>query len=128
MVDESRTARASALEEKRRKLVEMRARREQRGDVDIATVRAAASSNLDDYIDGLLNVPAASAADDVEPLDDAEHVPVNTGSESTVAAFPSQEGQTQTKNNVIANKNKVSDICPMVIFAAAPCMPTSFKN
>lgn len=112
MVDESRTARASALEEKRRKLVEMRARREQRGDVDIATVRAAASSNLDDYIDGLLNVPAASAADDVQQLVDAEQVPVNTGSESTVAAFPSQEGQTQTKNNVIAVAGPVQKVTP----------------
>ena len=99
MADESRTARASALEEKRRKLVEMRARREQRGDVGIATVRAAASSNLDDYIDGLLSVPAAGASDDASQLND---VPVATDYETGTAAVPSHEGQTQTNNNVIA--------------------------
>jgi len=59
MADESRTARASALEEKRRKLVEMRARRDQRGDASTTAARTAASSNLDEYIDGLLSAPAA---------------------------------------------------------------------
>lgn len=50
----ARAQRASALEEKRRRLEDLKKRRERRGE-DTAKVKAAA--NLDDYIDGLLKEP-----------------------------------------------------------------------
>jgi dynein intermediate chain, cytosolic len=93
MADESRNARAQALEEKRRKLEEMRARREQRGDTaaGASAGRAAASSNLDEYIDGLLSSPAA-AGDAPPPVQD----PVEIAAAVSLQAVP------QTQDNVIA--------------------------
>lgn len=64
MADAARTQRQSALEEKKKRLEELKARRQQRttpnvSAEDAARSRTAASANLDDYIDGLLQVPAA---------------------------------------------------------------------
>lgn len=50
----SRAQRASALEEKRRKLEELKKKRALRSGGDATEARKAASSNLDEYIDGLL--------------------------------------------------------------------------
>ena len=68
MADEARQQRQKALEEKKKKLEELRARRQQRVSTqagaagEAAPSRAAAASNLDDYIDGLLQTPAAGAS------------------------------------------------------------------
>jgi dynein intermediate chain len=64
MADEARTQRQSALEEKKKRLEELKARRQQRttshvSAEDATRSRNAASANLDDYIEGLLQVPAA---------------------------------------------------------------------
>eukprot|EP00977_Amphora_coffeiformis_P014986 scaffold4278_cov173-Amphora_coffeaeformis.AAC.9 len=50
----SRSQRAAALEEKRRKLEELKKKRALRSGGDATAARQAASSNLDEYIDGLL--------------------------------------------------------------------------
>lgn len=57
----ARTQRAAALEEKRRRLDDLKKRRERRGE-DTAKVKASASANLDEYIDGLLSQPTGGAA------------------------------------------------------------------
>ena len=100
MADESRNARAQALEEKRRKLEEMRARREQRGDTTAGASagRAAASSNLDDYIDGLLSSPATatSTAATIEDTPQPLKAPVE------ITAAVSSQAVPQSQDNVIA--------------------------
>lgn len=55
----ARAQRATALEEKRRRLEDLKKRRERRGE-DTAKVKASATANLDEYIDGLLKEPSAS--------------------------------------------------------------------
>jgi hypothetical protein len=62
----ARAQRASALEEKRRRLDDLKKRREVRGQ-DTARVHATATANLDEYIDGLLKEPDAVAAESKEP-------------------------------------------------------------
>lgn len=59
MADAARSQRAAALEEKKRKLEEIKARRSRRiaGSEDVVTARALASSNLDEDIDRLLQTP-----------------------------------------------------------------------
>ena len=64
MADAARSQRQAALEEKKKRLEELKARRQQRttnnvSAQDAAKAKIAASSNLDDYIDGLLKVPAS---------------------------------------------------------------------
>jgi dynein intermediate chain len=64
MADAARSARSAALEEKKRRLEELKARRNQRNEVDSTTkaaIRTGASANLDEYIDDLLKAPAAAA-------------------------------------------------------------------
>lgn len=65
MADAARVQRQAALEEKKKRLEELKARRQQRGTTNLSAedqVRAKteASANLDDYIEGLLNVPSAA--------------------------------------------------------------------
>ena len=67
-MDQIKAKRAAALEEKRRRLDELKARRSQRsvGSNSSSAVSASKTGNLDEYIDGLLNsaapvVPAMSA-------------------------------------------------------------------
>lgn len=57
----SRADRAKALEDRKRRLEELKKRRKGR-EADTAKVKAAASANLDDYIDGLLRQPGAAEA------------------------------------------------------------------
>ena len=103
MADESRTARASALEEKRRKLEEMRARREQRGDPGSAAVRTVASSNLDEYIDGLLSAPTAAV--DAMPKQKTIVATEASKDEGTSTSAPAETDtavESQKEDNVIA--------------------------
>lgn len=65
MADAARAQRQKALEEKKKRLEELKARRTQRASnfvsaQDAAKAKIAASSNLDKYIDGLLKVPNAN--------------------------------------------------------------------
>jgi len=66
MADAARSQRQAALEAKKKRLEELKARRQQRATnsvsaQDAAKAKIAASSNLDDYIDGLLRVPGSSS-------------------------------------------------------------------
>ena len=68
MADEARASRQKAIADKKKRLEELKARRNKRSTAGAAGVSAdankaksAASANLDDYIDGLLKVPAAKA-------------------------------------------------------------------
>lgn len=103
MADEARAQRAAALEEKKRRLAELKARGARRSkrdgdDAAKATTKAAASSNLDEYIDGLLKSPAAV----VPPSADAK--PTENGTEPPLVEEPKQIGESATdgKDNVIA--------------------------
>jgi len=65
MADAARAQRQKALEEKKKRLEELKARRTQRASnfvsaQDAAKAKIAASPNLDKYIDGLLKVPNAN--------------------------------------------------------------------
>lgn len=60
----SRAQRSSALEERRKRLAEMRAQRERRTE-DTAQVQASATANLEEYIDGLLQQPGAEGRQEV---------------------------------------------------------------
>ena len=65
MADEARVQRQKALADKKKRLEELKARRQQRSTTtqvsahDLAKEKVAASANLDDYIEGLLQAPAA---------------------------------------------------------------------
>jgi WD40 repeat protein len=63
----ARAQRATALEEKRRRLEDLKKRREVRSQ-DTARVHASATANLDEYIDGLLKEPDTGAVDSKDPL------------------------------------------------------------
>lgn len=98
----ARAQRAVALEEKRKRLEELKARRNQRGaeSTASASTKVASSSNLDEYIDDLLKKPgpAGVVVPPVAPASSADAYDL-------VAETPaSQEAQasSQTSNNVIA--------------------------
>jgi dynein intermediate chain len=63
MADEARQQRQKALADKKKRLEELKARRQQRGTQTVGAPevsRGAAAANLDEYIEGLLQVPATS--------------------------------------------------------------------
>lgn len=67
MADDRRSQHQQALADKRKKLEELRARRQQRSTqtvsaTETARARISAAANLDNYIDGLLREPATQAA------------------------------------------------------------------
>lgn len=99
---EARVQRAAAMEEKRRRLEEMRQRRARR-DEDTAKVKAQVTSNLDEYIDGLLSQPSAAGAGGEAPAVAASKPngappPENT----TVGEAPPKGGAEVPDSNVIA--------------------------
>jgi dynein intermediate chain len=101
---ESRTQRAAALEEKRRRLEELKQRRSRRGE-DTANVRASASANLDEYIDGLLSQPSTESVRLTESDADtvAELVPsTQNGTVAAIVSTKSASSSTTTTNNVFA--------------------------
>ena len=89
--------RKKALDEKKRRLEELKARRAQRGtqivsETEQVKARIEASSNLDDYIDGLLSSTKAPI-EDAEATTNAVTVPASTRAASeTQAPTSSQEG------------------------------------
>ena len=99
MADEARSQRAAALEEKKRRLEELKSRRNRR-DTEPAAVKAS-SANLDEYIDGLLKTTAP--ATDVE-----QPKPAEADAPELVSEIPSTNGEatttdaSTTSNNVIA--------------------------
>lgn len=74
MADEARVQRQAALADKKKRLDELKARRNQRGttasqaDGNVAKAKAVASTNLDDYIDGLLKAPATTTSASAESV------------------------------------------------------------
>lgn len=93
MADEARSQRAAALEEKKRRLEELKARRNLR-DTEPAAAKAK-SANLDEYIDGLLKTSAPPP-----PLKEESDFPT-----PVVAQPPETTSETvkeQTSDNVIA--------------------------
>jgi dynein intermediate chain len=99
----SRTQRASAMEEKRRRLDELKKRKSQRSE-DTAKVKANASANLEDYIDGLLSEPAAGTP---TPPTDRKTAETSEGSTAETQAggadaTASSSSKPSDTNNVIA--------------------------
>jgi dynein intermediate chain len=96
MADEARTQRAAALEEKKRRLEELKARRNRR-DTEPAVAKPT-SANLDEYIDGLLKTSA--------PLPPLKEEPDQPTPAAEAAAQPQESARKtpkeQTGDNVIA--------------------------
>ncbi|KAL3921471.1 MAG: hypothetical protein SGILL_002729, partial [Bacillariaceae sp.] len=96
MADAARSQRAAALEEKKRRLEELKARRQQRATSNVtaqeqAQVRIQASANLDDYIDGLLQVPAGGAGG-TGAAPPATVVPTTNNDSATTTSSPVENG------------------------------------
>lgn len=102
----SRTQRASALEEKRRRLEDLKKRRERRGE-DTANLKASVTANLDDYIDGLLSQPTGGTSDDSHKNHE-EHV---------AALEPARQDSTDDdgKSTQSAMSNVIADAAPAPI-------------
>jgi len=111
MADAARAQRQAALEEKKKRLEELKARRQQRATnsvsfQDAAKAKIAASSNLDDYIDGLLKVPGSSSNSSRTP----------TNETVTTSVSPTENGSTivdritKTSESVSSSENKITDV------------------
>jgi dynein intermediate chain len=97
MADEARSQRAAALEEKKRRLEELKARRNRR--VDTASeAPPKATANLDEYIDGLLKSSAPSAPPTL--VEDKEIPKAEISAETTEAA--AETAKERESSNVIA--------------------------
>jgi dynein intermediate chain, cytosolic len=94
----ARTQRAAALEEKRRRLEDLKKRRENRG-ADTAKVKASASANLDEYIDGLLSQPASGTTVEAKTTNEEQSTAVEQIKEEENDDGKSMQS---TKSNVIA--------------------------
>jgi dynein intermediate chain len=116
MADEARSQRQAALADKKRRLDELKARRNQRGstatqaDGNIAKAKAVASTNLDDYIDGLLKAPASTTP---------------APAEAATAAPNASEQQRQPQD---ANKEAPKTIDNVIAEAAPAPMTSSVKH
>ena len=114
---DSRAQRATALEEKRRRLEDLKKRRERRGE-DTAKVKA--SANLDEYIDGLLNEPGDGSVADLD-LSKTVSVDINGlggGDEATaVSTNAAANGDAKSTASKSSGANNV-------IAEAAPPPPT----
>ena len=122
MADAARSQRQSALEEKKKRLEELKARRQQRttnnaSTQDVANAKIAASTNLDDYIEGLLKVPATAASS--QPT--AAGV-ISTNSEM----IPSMGSSALTENGSINSDSKNSE--PMTSSSFEKIADTSIPN
>jgi hypothetical protein len=83
--DEARVQRQKALADKKKRLDELKARRQQRGSQTVtpleqAQAKVAASANLEEYIEGLLKVPAATLT---APAASAPVVAADTGAKAS---------------------------------------------
>jgi hypothetical protein len=106
----ARSQRASAMEEKRKRLEELKARRNQRGaDSTTVSTKVSSSSNLDEYIDDLLKQPGAAVAASLE------ETPALV-SESEDPPRPKSPGipkHVASENNVIAEVASQASVLPV---------------
>lgn len=113
MADAARAQRQAALEAKKKRLEELKARRQQRANQnsisaqDAAKAKIAASSNLDDYIDGLLKVPGSAATS----------TRTTATSETMMSSVsPTENGSTavdsisKTSESATSSENKAADV------------------
>jgi len=94
MAEDARTQRAAALEEKKRRLEELKARRNRRADEPAA---AKTTANLDEYIDGLLKAPAPT-----QPAVVVDEETASEAVETTTKGTETSQEQAPHENNVIA--------------------------
>lgn len=90
-MSESRAQRQAALEERRRRIAELREARSRRQE-DTARVQASATANLDDFVTGLLNEPSPVPVAEEEE----EDVETQTSSQQQEAAAATPESGSAT--------------------------------
>ena len=125
MADEARVQRQAALEAKRKRLEELKARRKQRatGSVsaqDQAKAKIAASSNLETYIDGLLNNPGQapnSAQPTTRETVTSAVTPMENGSASV-------DSSAKLSESAPSSDSKAADVSAPVQQSAAPVIKT----
>jgi hypothetical protein len=112
MADEARVQRQAALADKKQRLDELKARRNQRTHADAgsraeaAKVKTAASTNLNEYIDGLLKTPtAASGAEETSLASMAVGGENGNGTAAAGGAAALQQVSAPTSDNAIAESS-----------------------
>lgn len=113
---ESRAQRATALEEKRRRLDDLKKRRDVRGQ-DTARVHASATANLDEYIDDLLKEP------DVQSVAGKDHVPLASGKSNEDEDTPVLQlsnGRSDPQPAAGSTVDATSDLNVVAVSAPAP--------
>ena len=123
MADAARSQRQAALGEKKKRLEELKARRQQRttnnvSNQDAAKAKTAASSNLDDYIDGLLKVPASS---NTVLTTNSEAM---SSSQSPTENVSSGVDNTSKKSEPTSSSEKVADVSTRIQHSALPMVKT----
>ena len=111
--NEARTARQKALAEKKRRLEELKARRQNRPSASANTSSASDASNggnnnLDEYIDSLLKTSAPGLAPVASGTNSAEESAVDT-TENAVANNASEDKANNNETQIIANTNNEND-------------------
>ena len=125
MADTGRSQRQAALEAKKKKLEDLRARRLQRttnavSTQDAAKVKIASSSNFDAYIDGLLKVPGSSSN-----ITRVAAIETTTSSVSpTENGSASVDGNTKNSESASSSENKAADVSAPVQHSMAPAVST----
>lgn len=113
----ARAQRATALEEKRKRLEELKARRNQRGaDSAAVSAKVASSSNLDEYIDDLLKQPGAAPAV-------AANASASTGTDSGAPALVAEQDAPKAQPAGAASTTVNNVIAEAAPPAAAPAAP-----
>lgn len=116
MADDARSQRAAALEEKKRRLEELKARRSRRAaDASEQPAKATTTANLDEYIDGLLKspTPAPTLLEEKEAISKSEA--------SVEATTTTVEAATKAPSNAVHETDNV------VAVAAPPAAPPAKK-
>jgi len=115
MADEARAQRQKALADKKRRLEELKARRSQRGananPREAAKAKVEAVKNLDEYIDGLLQVPA-TAPSGAPP----NNAPQPVTSAPAVDDAAKQTPDTPAQNQVVATPAPITPIIKVETF------------
>mmetsp|Transcript_4132 Transcript_4132/g.9343 ORF Transcript_4132/g.9343 Transcript_4132/m.9343 type:complete len:217 (-) Transcript_4132:2386-3036(-) len=111
MADAARAQRQAALEAKKKRLEELKARRLQRvtnnvSAQDAAKAKIAASSNLDQYIDGLLKVPGSSS----NPIPTTNSEVVTSSSSNTQNGSTGVDSISKKSEAESSSEHKVADV------------------
>ncbi|VEU37890.1 unnamed protein product [Pseudo-nitzschia multistriata] len=106
MADEARAQRQRALEEKKKRLEELKARRQQRATnsisaQDAAKAKIAAASNLDKYIDGLLKVPNNHVASTSSETVASSHHPMENGTAGVDSSSKKSESTSSSETKAV---------------------------